>query len=70
MNVTEAMAAFLEERPHARKILDLHFNGLAPSQIDAELGLLMGDSKRAILEYWKFDDAWYRHVKHKHRTRV
>lgn len=43
------------EGTQKHEILRLHYLGHSPSQIDAELELLMGDAKRTIIGYWEWD---------------
>ena len=50
-----SLDAFLEYFPSRRAILNRHFDGESPSRIDASLGLVRGDARRAITDFWDFD---------------
>ena len=51
--------SYCKEGTQERAILDLHFQGYAPSQIDSELELLLGTAHRVVTEYWAWDKRQY-----------
>ena len=59
---------YAEKGTKKRSIIDLHFEGYPPSEIDKELELAPGDAKKTVLDYWRTDDAWHYHEKHSHRV--
>lgn len=70
MKEPSTVEEFSDGREQAKKILGMHYDGMTPTEIDAELGLPSGTAKRTIVEYWKFDDSWYRYSKYQKRTGV
>ena len=51
------MDAFCDYHPSKKAILRKHFEGVSPSSIDRQLGLVRGDAHSAIVEYWSFDKS-------------
>lgn len=45
---------YAEEGTVEKKIVDLHFLGKSPSQIDEELGLPAGTAHDEIVKYWAY----------------
>ena len=37
------------------KVLSRHYDGKPPSEVDDEFGLLPGESRRIVVDWWKYD---------------
>ena len=55
--------SYLEIHPSKRKILAKHYDGISPSAIDRQLGLVKGEARRAINDYWQNDKAMTKRVR-------
>lgn len=42
-----------------RAILNLHFTGKTPAEIDSELNLRKGTAHKVITDYWNWDSSMY-----------
>lgn len=49
--------SYLEMYPNKRVILMKHFSGISPSRIDKQCGLVKGEARMVISEFWSYDKA-------------
>lgn len=52
-----------------RRILDMHYQGMPPSRIDARLGLMPGEAHDIVVDYWDWDDAIHHNEIRDHNRR-
>lgn len=55
--------SYLESHPSKRKILMKHYSGVSPSAIDRQLGLVRGEARKTINDYWQYDKAMTKRVR-------
>lgn len=54
--VEKAKRLWYEKFPRWAQVIDLHYSGMTPSQIDDKLMLKKGCSRRCMIRYWRFMD--------------
>ena len=52
---SKAYDDYVKENATRERVLSKHYDGKPPSEIDSELGLLPGESKRIVVNWWKYD---------------
>lgn len=57
MRETQTLKAFCKGDNTARNILAKHYDGVEPSRIDIDLGLVPGEAHMTIVDFWMFDKA-------------
>lgn len=52
---SKAYESYVKENATRERVLSKHYDGKPPSEIDSELGLLPGDARRIVVNWWKYD---------------
>ena len=52
---SKAYENYIKDNDTRAQVLSRHYDGKPPSEIDSELGLFPGESKRIVVNWWKYD---------------
>ena len=55
---SRAYGEYVKDNDTRAQVLSRHYDGKPPSEIDTELGLLPGESKRIVVNWWKCDTLY------------
>lgn len=59
--MSKTMDEYCKGNPRVREILEMHYAGFAPSQIDSALLLHRNEARFTISDYWLFDKLKGKH---------